>query len=303
MKFANRHAAVTGGAGEIGLAIARRLSQEGAAITLLDKTISAEIAGKAEKLGFRFVMMDVTDPTSVAEAIGSLAPIDIAVANAGVHRGARALDLSPADWALMLSVNATGVFLFAQAAARRMVEAGGGGSIVVTGSWVQDVPNVDNTGYCASKAAAAMVARCMALELGEHGVRVNVVAPGIVNAGMAKRQINVDPAFARKAAKGIPLGALQTAEQVAAGVAFLCSDEAEAVTGTTLLVDGGLSLFKYEWDGAAAPPVRPRRRLRCARQQRHCAGGRRLQSRPPKHRHFSYKALACAHARRRTAYR
>lgn len=172
MKFANRHAAVTGGAGEIGLAIARRLSAEGAAVTLLDKMISPEV----EKLGFRFVTTDVADPTSVAEAVSSLPPFDIAVANAGVHRGARALDLSPADWFLMLSVNTTGVFLFAQAAARRMVEAGGGGSIVVTGSWVQDVPNADNTGYCASKAAAAMVARCMALELGEHRIRVNVVA-------------------------------------------------------------------------------------------------------------------------------
>ena len=146
----------------------------------------------------------------------------------------------------MLTVNATGVFLFAQAAARRMVSGGNGGSIVVTGSWVQDVPNVDNTGYCASKAAAAMVARCMALELGEHGIRVNVVAPGIVNAGMARRQIETDPAFAKKAAKGIPLGKLQTAEQVAQAVAFVCSDEAASTTGATLLVDGGLSLFKYE---------------------------------------------------------
>ena len=246
MTLANRHAVVTGGAGEIGLAIARRLSEKGAAVTILDKKISPEVASEVEKRGFRFVASDVSDPTSVTEAVNSLPLIDIAVANAGVHRGARALDLSPANWFLMLSVNATGVFLFAQAVARRMVEAGRGGSIVVTGSWVQDVPNVDNTGYCASKAAAAMVARCMALELGEHRIRVNVVAPGIVNAGMARRQIEIDPAFARRAAKGIPLGALQTAEQVAGAVEFLCSDESEAVTGTTLLVDGGLSLFKYE---------------------------------------------------------
>jgi NAD(P)-dependent dehydrogenase (short-subunit alcohol dehydrogenase family) len=130
---ANRHAVVTGGAGEIGLAIARRLSEKGAAITLLDKNISPKVAIEVEKLGFRFVASDVTDSTSVNEAVNSLPPIDIAVANAGVHRGGRALDLSPADWFLMLSVNATGVFLFAQAAARRMVQAGRGGSIVVTG--------------------------------------------------------------------------------------------------------------------------------------------------------------------------
>ena len=117
---------------------------------------------------------------------------------------------------------------------------------------------LDNTGYCASKAAAAMVARCMALELGEHRIRVNVVAPGIVNAGMARRQIEIDPAFARKAAKGIPLGALQTAEQVAGAVAFLCSDEAEAVTGTNSSGRrGALPLQIRVVRGAAASPVRP----------------------------------------------
>ena len=84
----------------------------------------------------------------------------------------------------------------------------------------------------------------MALELGPLGIRVNVVAPGMVNAGMAKRQIQLDPEFARKAEKGIPLGKLQTAEQVAKASVFLCSDAAEAITGVTLLVDGGASLFE-----------------------------------------------------------
>lgn len=246
MRFAGRHAVITGGAGEIGLTIAHSLAREGASITLLDRALPTDVAPQVHQSGMRFVEVDVTDPASLASVVSSLPPIDIAVANAGVHRGGRALELSAADWGLMLSVNATGVFLFTQAAACRMVDARAGGTIVVTGSWVQDVPNVDNTGYCASKAAAAMVARCMALELGEHGIRVNVVAPGIVNAGMARRQIEVDPTFARKAAKGIPLGKLQTAEQIAQAVAFVCSDEAQSVTGATLLVDGGLSLFKYE---------------------------------------------------------
>ena len=93
---------------------------------------------------------------------------------------------------------------------------------------------------------AAMLARCAALELGEHQIRVNVVAPGIVNAGMARRQMEVDPVFARKATIGLPLGRLQTAEQIAKAAAHLCSDDAQSTTGTTLLVDGGASLFKYE---------------------------------------------------------
>jgi NAD(P)-dependent dehydrogenase (short-subunit alcohol dehydrogenase family) len=245
MRFANKHVAITGGAGEIGLSIARKFASEGAGITLLDKVLPDAAGLVIQEIGAQFRPLDVADPQAVASVVGSLPQIDIAIANAGVHRGGSCLDLSIGDWCTMLDVNLTGVFLFAQAAARRMVTRGAGGSILVTGSWVQDVPNADNTGYCASKAGAAMVARCMALELGEHGIRVNVVAPGIVDAGMAKRQIKIDPAFAKKATQGIPLGRLQTAEQIAQAAVFLCSDHAESITGATLLVDGGLSLFKY----------------------------------------------------------
>jgi NAD(P)-dependent dehydrogenase (short-subunit alcohol dehydrogenase family) len=245
MKFDNKHVAITGGAGEIGLRIAREFSSRGAAVTLLDTVLPDAVGPEIQEIGAQFRPLDVTNPQAVASVVESLPEIDIAIANAGVHRGARALDLSFADWKLMLDVNLTGVFLFSQAAARRMVTRGVGGTILVTGSWVQNVPNVDNTGYCTSKAAAAMVARCMALELGEHGIRVNVVAPGIVDAGMAKRQLQIDPDFAKKATQGIPLGRLQTAEQIAQAAVFLCSDAAESITGATLLVDGGLSLFKY----------------------------------------------------------
>ena len=247
MSVEKKHVAITGGTGEIGLTMATAFARQGAQVTLLDQTPpSGAIAATVEEIGARFQSMDVTDEQSVNAAIGSLPSIDIAIANAGVHRGARFLELSVEKWRLMLDVNLTGVFLFCQAAARNMATRNAGGSIVITGSWVQDVPNMDNTGYCTSKAGAAMLARCMALELAELGIRVNVVAPGIVDAGMAKRQIQVDPAFARKALKGIPLGRLQTAEQVAQAAVFLSSEQAASVTGVTLLVDGGLSLFKYE---------------------------------------------------------
>jgi NAD(P)-dependent dehydrogenase (short-subunit alcohol dehydrogenase family) len=245
MNFANKHVVITGGAGEIGLVVAAEFARRGATISLLDKAIPDEVRPVINSLGAQFHLVDVTDQQAVAEVVESLPEIDVAIGNAGVHRGARFLDLSLKDWNLMLDVNLTGVFLFCQAAARRMVARGEGGAILVTGSWVQNVPNLDNTGYCTSKSGAAMLAKCMALELGDHGIRVNVVAPGIVNAGMARRQLKIDPVFAQKATQGIPLGRLQTAEQVAQAAAFLCSDEAESVTGATLLVDGGLSLFKY----------------------------------------------------------
>ena len=247
MSFEKKHVAITGGTGEIGLAMAAAFSNEGAQVTLLDKVSpSGSVASAVETMGARFRQMDVTDGKSVNNVVESLSDIDVAIANAGVHHGARFLDLPPENWRAMLDVNLTGAFLFCQATARRMVKRGAGGSIVLTGSWVQDIPNVDNTGYCTSKAGVAMLARCMALELGEKGIRVNVVAPGIVNAGMARRQIQIDPAFARKAAGAIPLGRLQTAEQVADATVFLASERAASVTGVTLLVDGGASLFKFE---------------------------------------------------------
>lgn len=246
MSFAGKHVAITGGAGEIGLVMAREFAGRGARVTILDKDIQPEAERAVAGMGAEFRTLDVTDPGSVCDVVTSLAEIDVAVANAGIHRGARLVDASFENWQLQMNVNVTGVFLFVQAAARKMVARGNGGAILVTGSWVQDVPSVDNSAYCASKSAAAMLARCAALELGEHQIRVNVIAPGIVNAGMARRQIEIDPAFARKAASGLPLGRLQTAEQVAKAAVFLCSDDAESTTGATLLVDGGASLFKYE---------------------------------------------------------
>lgn len=246
MKFKGKHVVITGGAGEIGLVAAQAFSGAGAIVTLFDKVAGAAALAQIDALGVRFVSVDVTDADEVGAAIAALQDLDIAIANAGVHRGDRLLDIKLENWQLQMDVNVTGAFIFLQAAARRMVKRGTGGSIVITGSWVQDVPNVDNTAYCSSKAAVAMLGRCAALELGEHQIRVNMVAPGIVNAGMAKRQIQVDEAYARKAEKAIPLGRLQTAEQVAKAMLFLASDDAESVTGTTLLVDGGSSLFKFE---------------------------------------------------------
>ena len=247
MSFEKKHVVITGGTGEIGLAMAAGFATQGAKVTLLDQVPpNGAVASTVETMGALFRQIDVTDEQSVEAVVDSLSDIDVAIANAGVHRGARFLDLSPENWRTMLDVNLTGVFLFCRAVARRMVGRNAGGSILITGSWVQEVPNVDNTGYCTSKAGAAMLARCMALELAAHGIRVNVVAPGIVNAGMAKRQIQVDPVFARKAVRGIPLERLQTGEQVAQAAVFLSSERAESITGVTLLVDGGLSLFKYE---------------------------------------------------------
>jgi NAD(P)-dependent dehydrogenase (short-subunit alcohol dehydrogenase family) len=108
------------------------------------------------------------------------------------------------------------------------------------------VPWPEITAYSVSKAGIRMLARQMARELAGHGILVNVIAPGIVRAGLAKRQMETEPQYARRVKHVIPLGEPQTAEQVARATAFLCSEAADYMTGSTLLVDGGCSLFQFD---------------------------------------------------------
>ena len=127
-----------------------------------------------------------------------------------------------------------------------MVEQGTGGRIVFTGSWIQDIPWPEVAAYSATKAALRMLARSMALELAPHRILVNVLAPGIVDAGVARRQRLTQPQYAERAGRVIPLGELQTPHQVARAAVFLCSRAADSMTGAVLLLDGGCSLFHVE---------------------------------------------------------
>jgi NAD(P)-dependent dehydrogenase (short-subunit alcohol dehydrogenase family) len=139
-----------------------------------------------------------------------------------------------------------GCFNLGQSAARLIVGRGRPGRIIFTGSWVQEVPWPEITAYSVSKAGIRMLARQMARELAGHGILVNVIAPGIVRAGLAKQQMETEPQYARRIKHVIPLGEPQTAEQVARATAFLCSEAADYMTGSTLLVDGGCSLFQFD---------------------------------------------------------
>ena len=120
--------------------------------------------------------------------------------------------------------------------------------VASTGSWVGSVPWPEITAYTVSKAGLEMLAKQMARELGVYGIRVNVVAPGIVKAGMAGELLKTDPVYAKRAGKVVPLGEFQTANQVADVVGFLCSSAGDYITGTVLLADGGCSLFQFDSD-------------------------------------------------------
>jgi NAD(P)-dependent dehydrogenase (short-subunit alcohol dehydrogenase family) len=231
--------AITGGAGDIGRAITRELLGHGCAVTLLD-------LHEAELDGARSIAVDVRDHAAVAEALATVDPLDVAIGNAGIVESAPFLDITPEQWRRHLDVNLTGCFNLGQAAARIMVARGTAGRILFTSSWVQDVAWPEIAAYSASKAGLRMLTRSMAAELARHGILVNAIAPGIVEAGMARHQLETEPQYAARAAKAVPLGYLQRPEQVARSVAALCSDACDYMTGSVLLVDGGCSVATVE---------------------------------------------------------
>jgi NAD(P)-dependent dehydrogenase (short-subunit alcohol dehydrogenase family) len=222
--------------------MARELTARGATVTILDLVPEPEVADVGS-CSYRRV--DVTDRAAVDEALAAIDPLDVMIGNAGIVESAPFLEVTQAQWQAHLDVNATGCFNVGQAAARLMVQREARGQIIFTGSWVGEIPWPEISAYSVSKAAVRMLARSMARELADHAIRVNVVAPGIVMAGMARKQYETDPDYARRASVVIPLGEFGTAEQVAKAVGFLCSPDAEYMTGSVLLVDGGASLYRF----------------------------------------------------------
>jgi NAD(P)-dependent dehydrogenase (short-subunit alcohol dehydrogenase family) len=251
-----RTALVTGGGGDIGSAMASELRGRGAEVTIVDLKKPAEAAPWVERASTNgtvdYVQADVGRRACIDELFADRPAYDIVVANAGIGPTSPFLELTEHDWQRTLDVNLTGVFHTAQAGARAMVRDARPGAIVLTGSWVGSVPWPDICAYSVSKAGVQMLARSMALELARHRIRVNVVAPGIVKAGLAGALMENDPAYLRRVQDIVPLGEYQTSEQVAKATAFLCSDDADHMTGATLLVDGGCSLFQFEAPGTDA---------------------------------------------------
>jgi NAD(P)-dependent dehydrogenase (short-subunit alcohol dehydrogenase family) len=239
--------AITGGLGDIGLAMAIELAGRGAHVSLIDRvpeeTAAPRLAEVTAAGTCSYHAADVTDRAAVEGVVAAIDPLDVVISNAGIVLPAPFLEVTAHEWQQQLDVNLTGCFNVGQAAARGMVARRRPGKIIFTGSWVGDVPWPDISAYSVTKAGIRMLAKSMARELAPHGIRVNVIAPGIVFAGMARQQYESDALYARRAATAIPLGEFGTAEQIAKATAFLCSPDSDYMTGSVLLVDGGASLF------------------------------------------------------------
>ena len=250
---------VTGAGSGIGRAIALAAASAGYRVGVLDHDPSAAVAVAAEINGRANghadgngastgpereavpLVADVADEAAVERALDAFAAVpDLWVNNAGIVRFGPLLDQPLTDWRTVVDVNLTGTFVGARAAARRMIAAGVAGSIVNITSMNGVAPGPNAGAYGATKAAVALLTQQMAVEWGPKGIRVNAVAPGLIDAGMSE-PIYADPEFRERRGSKVPLGRLGTAEDVAAVVLFLASPGAAYVTGQNLLVDGGVT--------------------------------------------------------------
>ncbi|MET0341027.1 MAG: SDR family oxidoreductase [Polyangiales bacterium] len=245
-----RVAIVTGGASGIGFESARELGRRGAKVVLADiDAARGEASARTLReagIDARFKQTDVVSPAQlaalVADALDAYGRLDVMFNNAGIAAGGPMLDWSPEQYARVIDVNQSGVFYGMQAAARAMRDGGRGGVIVNTGSIFGQIASRYCIGYQAAKAAVEVMTKVAALELAPHRIRVVNVAPGVVDTPMADdyRRAGLIDVMAKKHMHG----ALVRPEAVARVVAFLATDAASAINGTTVYADDGYSAFK-----------------------------------------------------------
>ena len=242
---------VSGGLGDIALAIAAAFAREGARIALSDVLSASEAESRLGTLRalcatVDYARVDVGDAAAVDAWVQRVAdlwgPVSIAVANAATVTIRNFQEITAAEWEREMRVNLNGSFYLAHAACRHFVAHGVKGNVVFLGSWAAHAVHAALPAYSVSKAAVRMLCRSMALEYAPHGIRINEVAPGYVNAGLSRTVWQQDPAAAEEARQKVPAGTLIEAEEVASQFLWICDPANRHVTGATLLMDGGLSL-------------------------------------------------------------
>jgi NAD(P)-dependent dehydrogenase (short-subunit alcohol dehydrogenase family) len=242
-------AIVTAGDSGIGRATAVLLAQHGFDVGITWRSDEAGAIGTAEEIvaagrQVEMTRLDLSEaehgPRAIGELADALGGLDALVNNAGTGDSTPFLDVELATWRAVLEVDLTGAFTCAQEAARRMVESGRGGRIVNVTSVHEHVPLPGSAAYCAAKGGLGLLTKVMALELAEHEIRVNAVAPGEIATPMTGNE-DVDPTTIER--PRIPLRRPGDAREVARVVAFLCGEGAGYVTGASYVVDGGLLLM------------------------------------------------------------
>lgn len=258
-------ALVTGAGGGIGRAIARAFAAAGAGVAVnyrsdragAEELVRGIAAGHGEAFAVPADVADESDVdamfTAVRERFGTL---DILVANAGIQRDAPAAEMSLADWRAVIDVNLTGQFLCARAAIRAFRERGSVprvshalGKIICISSVHEVIPWAYRINYAASKGGVVLMMKSLAQEVAAEKIRVNSIAPGAIRTGI-NRAAWETPAAMDALLELIPYGRIGEPEDVARAAVWLASDESDYVTGTTLFVDGGMTLYPgFEGEG------------------------------------------------------
>ena len=247
--LSGKAAFITGAGSGIGQGTAVRLARDGADICIaeIDLDAAAETASMVREFGRQahIVRCNVASHEQVQsaadECVAQLGRIDIAVANAGIGRGGSVLEMTQKDWQDQVDINLTGVFLTVQAAAQRMVTAGSGGRIVCISSLAALNTSAQMWSYSATKAGVAMMVRGWAADLGQHGINVNAIGPGVIDTPLAHALAGDEGGPIRTQLEAAtPLGRSGRPSDIAGLISFLVGPDAEFMSGSYLVMDGGL---------------------------------------------------------------
>jgi glucose 1-dehydrogenase len=254
MLLEGRRAIVTGANTGIGKATSQRLAREGASVCVNyfgdqaaedARQLAAELQGSGAPQAVA-IEADVGQEDQVvalvAQASDQLGGLDLLVNNAGIEKKIPLLEMTEKDWSAVIQTNLTGTFLCLREAAKVMVGSGRPGTIVNMSSVHEFIPWPGFAHYCASKGGIKLLMETAARELAPQQIRVLNVAPGAIVTPINQFVLD-DPAQKRQVESEIPLGHMGQPENIAAAVAWAASDEASYVTGTTIVVDGGMSLY------------------------------------------------------------
>lgn len=235
--FENKTVIITGAGKGIGRATAILMTQRGAEVVALGRTLS-DLESLSQEIGCRYVQVDLSDNDAAYAAMAQAGPCDFLVNCAGINVLESVLDMTIEGYEAVLGINLRAALICAQAFARERIKAGGGGAIVNVTSIAGHRGFAEHVCYAASKAGLEGATRVMAKELGPHGIRVNAVAPTVTMTDLAAEAWGdpqkKDPMMARH-----PIGRFAEVEDVASSIAMLLSEDACLMTGAIIPVDGG----------------------------------------------------------------